>query len=727
MLLNIRFVSIFLGIKKSFPILLLTILFSSIVYSDNLLFVDSNQLNSLPDFGQRIINADEEPQNWLSTGRNYQETRFSPLSIINEKNVEKLGLEWSFDLDTNRGQEATPIVVDGVLYTSSAWSKVQAFDVLSGRLLWQFDPEVPKQTLAKGCCGPVNRGPAYWDGKVYIGTFDGRLIALDAKTGKQIWSTVTVDQSKNYTITGAPRIAKGLVIIGNGGSEFGVRGYVSAYDVNTGEQKWRFYTVPGEPGKPDGAASDVAFAQFAAKTWGGNWWKESGGYGGGTVWDSFAYDSELGLLYVGVGNGAFWDKSYRSPNDLDNLFIASILALRIETGEYVWHYQQTPGDAWDYTSTQHMILTDMEVNGKSRKVIMQAPKNGFFYVLDRVTGELLSAEPYVKLNWASGIDMETGRPKFNPDAFYWKTNKPWLTMPGSIGAHNWHPMSYSLETGLVYIPVQEIAGVYSTDKDFKPQKHRMNFGIESKYFMPPDDKATFDAVKHSLKGYLLAWNPKTQQEVWRAPHSTSWNGGVLSTAGNLVFQGDIDGGFNAYNARTGEKLWSFPTGSAISAAPISYAVNGRQYITIISGWGTSWAGSSGALGLKDGIPRINKSRVLTFALDGKSLLPSPEQTLKRELNPPLRFGTSEQIKAGEKVFHRSCFACHGTRAVASGAAPDLRYSKIVASKDAWNAVVIDGIFAKRGMISFKDTYSVQELENTRAYIVDRAYRKMAKQ
>lgn len=680
------------------------------------------QDNESAAFGQRIIKADQEPQNWLSTGRNYQETRFSPLTDIDGSNVARLGLQWSYDLDTDRGQESTPIVVDGVVYTTSAWSKIQAFDAVTGKLKWQFDPQVPGATLIKACCDAVNRGAAFWNGKVYVGTLDGRLIAVNAATGKQVWSVVTVDQSKNYTITGAPRIVKGRVIIGNGGADLGrVRGYVTAYDAETGAQDWRFYTVPGEPGKPDGAASDKVLAKLAAKTWSGNWWKDSGGGGGGTVWDSMAYDPDLDLLYLGVGNSSYWNKKYRSPGDLDNLFVASIVAIRPETGEYVWHYQETPGDSWDYTATQHMILADINIAGVVRKVLMQAPKNGFFYILDRATGKLLSAKPYVHVNWAKGIDERTGRPIYNPDALYWKTGKPWISMPGSLGAHSWNPMSYSPRTGLVYIPAQEIGGLYETDPAFTPQAKGVNLGIKLTAFAAPDEPKALAAVRKSLKGYLIAWDPKTQKEVWRAPHSGPWNGGVLSTAGDLVFQGDVDGFFNIYDAKSGRKLWSFDTGSAISAAPVTYSVNGRQYVTVLAGWGTVAAQSTGKLGWDSRGARVNKSRVLTFALDGKQALPAREPLPSRTLSPPPRFGSADTIKYGEWAYARTCLNCHGGGAVAAGRAPDLRYSAALGNDDAWKAILIDGALADNGMVSFKEDYTPEQLNAIRAYIVSRAH------
>src|SRR5580658_2782370 len=357
----------------------------------------------------RLAGANLDPEDWLSHGRTYDEQRFSPLSQITTSNVSTLGLAWSLDLDTARGQEATPLVADGVLYSTSAWSKVQAIDAATGRLLWQYDPKVPGETGAKACCDVVNRGVGMWKGRVYVGTLDGRLVALDAKTGKEAWSVVTVDQTKKYTITGAPRIVKGKVLIGNGGAEYGVRGYLSAYDAEDGKLAWRFYTVPGDPSQP----FEAPILKTAAATWKGEYWKLGGG---GTVWDSMAYDPDLELLYIGVGNGSPWNQRLRSPGGGDNLFLSSIVALKPDTGEYVWHFQTTPGESWDYTATQHIILADLAIDGQPRKVLMQAPKNGFFYVLDRVSGKLISAQPFTTLNWAAGVDLQTGRPLTNPAA-----------------------------------------------------------------------------------------------------------------------------------------------------------------------------------------------------------------------------------------------------------------------------------------------------------------------
>lgn len=679
------------------------------------------------DFGERIRNADKEPQNWLSGGRNYDETRFSPLENITTDNVTRLGLAWSYDLDTQKGQEATSLVVDGVLYTTSAWSKLHAFDATTGKLLWQFDPQVPPSTLAKACCDAVNRGPAYWNGKVYVGTLDGRLIAVDAKSGQQVWSTLTVNPAMSYTITGAPRAAEGLIFIGNGGAEMGVRGYISAYDAETGEKRWRFYTVPGEPGKSDGEVSDKVFATFAGATWSGNWWNKSGGFGGGTVWDSMAYDADSGLLYFGVGNASYWNKKHRSPDDKDNLFVASIVAVNAKTGDYAWHYQQTPGDAWDYTSTQQITLATLNIEGADRKVLMQAPKNGFFYVIDRLTGKVISAQNYVPVNWADGIDLQTGRPNIKPEAYYWKTGKTWVSFPSPFGGHNWHSMSYSPQTGLVYIPAQEIPGVYQADNDFRPKPVGLNLGLDMRTLVLPDDKKAVEGIKSSLKGYLLAWDPVAQKEVWRAPHRGPWNGGVLSTSGNLVFQGDVDGVLNAYNAQTGALLWQFDTGNMISAAPMTYAVNGRQYITVLSGFGTAWSKLAGQLAWDDVGPGQNKSRVLTFALDGDKTLPVIERTLPQLALMPEQFGTPAMIQAGEKLYHHTCFGCHGAGAMAESLSPpDLRYSGFVHSAEAWKSVVLDGVLSERGMVSFRENFSEEEAQQIRAYVIDRAQKTLGK-
>lgn len=668
-------------------------------------------------FGARIVNADAEPGNWLSHGRNYQETRNSPLDQINTDNVGDLKLAWYEDLDTSRGQEATPIVVDGVMYTTSAWSKVQAFDGVTGKLLWQFDPKVPGEAAVKGCCDVVNRGVAYWGGKVFVGTFDGRLIAIDAKTGKQVWSKVTVDQKKLYTITGAPRVVKGRVLIGNGGAEFGVRGYITAFDADSGKQLWRFYTVPPKPGTKDNAPSDAVFASGAAKTWAGEWWNNGGG--GGTVWDSMSYDPDLDLLYVGVGNGSYWAKADRSPGDGDDLFVGSILALRPETGEYVWHYQATPGDQWDYTSTAHMILADIQIDGKKRKVLMQAPKNGFFFVIDRTNGKLISAEPYTVVNWAKGYNLETGRPDINPDADYSRTGKLWAGMPGALGGHDWQPMAFNPGTGLVYIPEQRLGFPYVLNPGFKPEPLGVNLGVDLTALSAPD-AATAKKIRASVKGSLVAWDPVTQKKVWSVPHAGMWNGGVLSTSGGLIFQGDGSGQLSAYDAANGKKLWSFDAQTGIVAPPVSWSKDGKQYISIVVGWGGAAPLLIGGLSHIDGKPVVNRSRVLTFSLDGKATLPKADPVTPQPFAAPEQFADAKTIALGKKTYFGACVSCHGPDAVSGGIAPDLRRSYSITDKDTWMMIVKDGALKDNGMVSFAPNYSPAELDAIRAYVIEQS-------
>lgn len=673
-------------------------------------------------FGTRIVRADAEPGNWLSTGRGYDETRYSSLNGINVGNVGRLRLAWSHDLDTDRGQEATPLAVDGVVYTTSAWSKVQAFDAASGRLLWQYDPEVPGAAAVKACCDVVNRGAAYWAGMVYVGTIDGRLIAIDAKRGTRLWSVQTTDPASNNTITGAPRIVKGRVIIGNGGAELGARGYVTAYDTRTGAKVWRFYIVPGDPAKPDGEISDEPLRTLAGRTWAGRWWThEEGGGGGGTAWDSMAYDPDLDLLYVGTGNASYWNKAYRSPGDGDNLFVASVLALRPETGEYVWHYQETPGDEWDYTSTQNMILATIPVAGVPRKVLMHAPKNGYFYVLDRATGQVLSAKPYIPLTWSSGLDPRSCRPRIVPAARYDRTGKLWVAMPGGIGGHNWQPMSFSSRTGLVYIPAQEIPGAYKSDPAFVRRSVGTNIGNDLNLLELPKDAAVRAAALKLPKAYLMAWDPVRQAAVWRAPNPGMVNGGVLSTGGGLVFQGDNDGHFNAYGDSDGRKLWSFDAQSAIMAAPITFQAGGRQYVTVLAGFGGAVALIGGEAAWRNGAPRRNVSRVLTFALDGAApALPPLSEPVTAKPPPPAATGNAVSIAAGRMRYLNTCVVCHGANAVSAGLLPDLRHSSAIADSRSFHSVVGEGALASRGMAGFAANYSPREIEDIRAYLVSRA-------
>ncbi|MEO8313710.1 MAG: PQQ-dependent dehydrogenase, methanol/ethanol family [Pseudomonadota bacterium] len=676
------------------------------------LIVVPSQSAELNGSGARIIRANDDPGAWLSHGRTYSEERYSPLTSIDRKTVGRLGLAWVADFDTNRGQEATPLIVDGVMYTSTAWSKVYALDAATGRVLWKYDPKVPGETGVKACCDVVNRGVAYWEGRIFVGTLDGRLIALDARTGARRWSVMTVDAQKPYTITGAPRVVKGKVLIGNGGAEFGVRGYVSAYDARSGALAWRFYTVPGDPSKPQ----ENPILESAAKTWKGEWWK---GGGGGTVWDSMAYDPELDLLYIGVGNGSPWNQNLRSPGGGDNLFLSSIVALRPDTGDYVWHYQTTPGEMWDYTATNHIVLADLTIGGVERKVLMQAPKNGFFYVLDRATGALLSANPYAPVNWASGVDMKTGRPIMNPDANYAVTGKPWVGMPGPLGAHSWHPMSYSSKTGLVYIPSFELGFAYVPDVDFSRKSMAVNLGIEMRATALPDDAKERADIIAGVRGHLIAWDPVKQMKVWDVAHASAWNGGVLSTAGDLVFQGDATGSFSAYDAQSGEKLWSFPAGEGIVAPPVSYSVKGEQYVAVAVGWGGIFPLLTGEIAHK-GSQTGGNGRLIAFKLDGKAQLRSLSSRNRTLSKPAAPMGDAKSIDAGFGLYHRYCSGCHGGRAISGGVLPDLRMSAFLSGERVWAGVVLNGALKGNGMAGFGTELSAADSEAIRSYVIDRA-------
>ncbi|MGB5269497.1 MAG: PQQ-dependent dehydrogenase, methanol/ethanol family, partial [Eudoraea sp.] len=528
---------------------------------------------------QRILAARDNPEEWLTYGGTYEEERHSLLTQVNRDTVKDLGVAWTYELSTARGVEATPIVVDGVMYVTSAWSVVHALDARTGTEKWVYDPAVDRAVGVKACCDVVNRGVAVYDGRVYVGVIDGRLEALDAATGEVVWSTVTVDQSKPYTITGAPRVYNGKVLIGNGGAELGVRGYLSAYNAATGELAWRFYTVPNPEKLPDETASDPALATVANRTWGdrGAWVTDGGG---GTVWDSIVYDPVNDQVIFGVGNGSPWNREVRDPDGGDNLFLSSIVAVDAETGAYRWHFQTTPGDNWDYTATQTIIVGELPLGagGEPRRVVMQAPKNGFFYVLDAKDGEFLSAQAFVPMTWATGVD-EFGRPIEVPEARY--GSKAVFVNPGPLGAHNWHPMAFNPQLDLAYIPAQEIPRNYAYDPRMETDPISWNTGVDFAVEVPAEPPpGTMKALRATLKGRLIAWDPVAQEPRWTVEHENAWNGGVLSTAGGLVFQGQLSGEFVAYDAATGDALWSESVKSGAASGPGTYAIDGEQYVTI---------------------------------------------------------------------------------------------------------------------------------------------------
>jgi alcohol dehydrogenase (cytochrome c)/quinohemoprotein ethanol dehydrogenase len=568
---------------------------------------------------------------------------------------------------------------------------------------------VPRKTLIKVCCDAVNRGVAVWRGKVYVGTIDGRLIGLNAADGKPLWSVQTVDPDKPYTITSAPRAVDDKIVIGNSGSEYGVRGYISAYDAATGKLAWRFYTVPGDPSKP----FEAPILKQAAKTWHGKWWKEGVC---GTVWSPISYDPDLDLLYFGTANGTEWDQKHRSPGGGDNWFLASIVALKAKTGEYAWHYQVVPGDVWDYDATQNMILADLTIDGNLRKVLMQASKDGFYYVIDRATGKLISAKNFVPVTWAIGIDLRTGRPVENPTARYDVMGEQVTLSPSANGGHNWQPMAFNPKTRLVYIPANQESFSFAPDEHYKASAVGFNLGIDlTAMTIPRGGDARRDALAKE-KGFLLAWDPVAQQEVWRAPHDSPANGGVLTTAGNLVFQGTATGDFTAYRADTGEKIWSVPVQTGVIAGPMSYRVNGEQYVALLAGWGGNYALFGG--GLPANYQR-NISRVLTFKLDGKASLPPLSAQKPAVLDPPPQTAGDKVVARGRHLYGRYCMVCHGVDAISGGLVPDLRYSGLLGNPG-WFNVVLGGALQDQGMVSFAKALSHDQAAAIRAYVIGEA-------
>jgi quinohemoprotein ethanol dehydrogenase len=674
---------------------------------------------------RRILDADREPGSWLTHGRTYSEQRFSPLTTLTPESVSRLGLAWSYELRTTRGAEATPLVVDGVMYVTSSWSLVYALDAKTGKELWVYDPEVDKALGARACCDVVNRGVAFYGGRVYVGAIDGRLIALDARTGALVWQTWTVDRTQPYTITGAPRAANGLVFIGNGGAEYGVRGHVSAYDAKTGEQRWRFYTVPGEPSKmPEQAASD-SIMSVAAATWTGEWWKLGGG---GTVYDAIVFDEEFNQLLIGVGNGSPWNQQIRSPRGGDNLFLASIVAVDASSGIYKWHYQTAPGETWDYNATQPIVLADLTIDGAVRKVAMQAPKNGFFYVIDRRDGRLISAKPFVPMyptaetpkgmpiSWAYGVDQTTGRPLENPEARYLKASA--VIRPGPQGAHNWHPMSFSPLTGFVYLPTQELPFEFRTESPFTVRSGLWNTGVSRRPLS--DDPAVRSAIKKAVSGALVAWDPVAQKEVWRSPRRGPWNGGTLATAGGIVFQGTVDGQFLAMDAGSGKELWSYDNQAATLAGPISYQIDGEQYVAVLAGNGSVFYLTASYLAPTEVGPV--KGRVYVFKIGGNAPKPVLDRVPAANRAPPTIPITPEQYTRGAQLYSQFCVTCHGAGVIAGGAVPDLRRSPRLHDSVVWTRIVHKGELNGRGMPGFWEQLTPSDAELIRAYVARQAAR-----
>jgi quinohemoprotein ethanol dehydrogenase len=649
-------------------------------------------LNATRLIDARQINDPKRAQDWLSHGRTWSEQRFSPLDQISTRNVSDLGLAWSLDLPSKGTLEATPLVSNGIVYTTGSWGVVFAVDARNGKLIWSYDPQAQMRS-AEAIVWDRHRGVALWKGKVYVAVADGRLIALDAVTGKKLWEAQTFDRSIPYGSTGAPRVFDGRVIIGMSGGDIGTRGYASAYDAETGKLLWRFYAVPGDPAQ---GFESKAMA-MAAKTWTGEWWKYGGG---GNPWNAFSYDPKLKLVYLALGNGGPSRQDQRSPGGGDNLFLASIVAVKVDTGEYVWHYQTTPGEVWDYDSCMDMVLADIKLNGRIRQVLLHAPKNGFFYVIDRRNGELLSAKNYVRVTWADHIDMTTGRPVEYAGARM--EDGPVEIEPGFSGAHSWHPMSFSPQTKLVYIPYLD-AGATVSRPD--PKDWKFSQGVFDMPIIQP--------ARNPSSGGLLAWDPVNQREAWRVVLASKYIGGTATTAGGLVFAGTGDGRLLAFDAFTGQQLWEAPANNAVMGGPAVFSIDGVEYVAVMAGIGGGF--SQNPTLLSRGYRYGEGRRLLAFRLGGQAQL--PPMPLPLPLPAPRPVSSDPAVQRGAALFGPHCGSCHGPNAVNSGGAPDLRRSPMI---EALPAVLLEGALVSQGMPSFKKYLRVQDVDDLRAYLKDRA-------
>jgi quinohemoprotein ethanol dehydrogenase len=635
---------------------------------------------------------------WTQYGGNPDEQRYSKLNQVTADNVGQLGLAWYADIPERGGYQSTPLVIDGVLYMTAPWSNLYAFDAKSGKQLWKVDPQAPREIAATSiCCNISNRGAAYADGKIIWGTIDGRLMAVNARTGQKAWEARVADPKLQYSITGAPRIGDGLVFIGVGGGEFYTRGFLVAYDVKTGKRVWKFYTVPGDPSKgPDGEASDNVMP-MAAKTWHGKWWEKGGG---GSTWDGIVYDRQSDLVIFGTGNGIPWPAQLRSPGGGDNLFTSSIVALHAKTGKYKWHYQATPMDGFDFDNTAPLTMADLMVNGHREHVVMQAPKNGVLYVIEAATGKVVSADPYVpKINWALGFDKaHNWKPILNPEANYGKTGKGFWVLPAP--AHVWYPQSFNPQTGLIYVPTRRGVSSFYAEEGGRILGNQM---VDVAMGHPPEGKRP---EVENPGAYLLAWDPVARKAAWEQREG-SGNAGTLTTAGNLVFQGAPGKKLAAFRADTGEKVWAVDTQGNVVPGPVTYSIDGEQYIAAISSASTGFAAAAG------------KNRLLVYKLNGAVQLPPAPPPVQQVLNPPEDFGDEAMHARGRDLYERDCTGCHEGGRLFSGF-PDLNYTVALNNPDLFKAIVVDGALAESGMISFKNSLEAEDAEAIRSFLTARA-------
>jgi quinohemoprotein ethanol dehydrogenase len=677
---------------------------------------------------ERLARAAEQPGQWLTGGGGPDEAYFSRLTQINADNVRALGFAWDYRLGTARGLEATPVVVDGTLFTTGNWGRVYALDAATGRERWTFVPNVDPQWSRFACCDVVNRGLAVWQGAVYVGALDGWLYALDAATGRILWRVDTLigrAQRLPYTSTGAPLLAGQAVVIGNGGGDFaGVRGYVSAYELKTGSLLWRFFTVPRNPTE---GPQDQPHLAAAVKTWDRRHRWEAGS--GGTVWDGMAYDSALDLVYVGTGNGSPYDIREGGRRGGDDLYTAAIVAINAKDGSLAWYYQTTPADRWDFDADAKFVLADLTLGGRPRQVLMQANKNGFYYVLDRATGEVLSAQPYAFVNWTRGIDPVTHRPRPSPAADY--KSGPKLIFPGMSGAHNWQPMAFDSRAGIAYIPALEAPMVY-IDTDRRPAGL-----VEGMFTVPGITPEGYDprALKNLMgplpelvslakgigapavsRGALRAFDVVRGRILWEQLSPTSWDGGVLATAGKLVFQGDALGQLSIYAADSGQLLHRVDLGTSVMAAPMSYSVGGQQFVALMAGYG----GGNLAVPLLPESAAVrygNAGRIIALKLNGGPI-PKPRALEDPPFpEPPPRPAAGPALAAGEILYNRYCSRCH---IFARSVLPDLR-RMAPATHRLFYDIVLGGVYGAKGMARWDDVLSRADVEAIHAYLIDQAW------
>jgi quinohemoprotein ethanol dehydrogenase len=658
----------------------------------------------------RLNKGTEDTALWGTYGGSYNEQRFSPLTKINDTNIKQLGLAFFADYDSNLMNHGSPLYADGVLYVSTSRNHLYAFDARDGKRLWNYAPaQVPHQNL-----GNVNKGIAMWNGKIYMGTLDGRLVAIDAKTGKPRWEANTIPAElvgsanlTKYSVSMAPRAAKGKIFVGASGGEFGSRGFIAAYDAESGKEVWRFWTVPGDPAKGyEAAPQQKAILAVAAATWGTAYWEYTGG--GGAVWDAVVYDPVTDLLYFGTGQPSPWNAAVRGEKIGDALFTNSIVAVKPDTGEYVWHYQATPGDSWDYDNVSPMMTADLTFNGVKKHVIIQPSKNGMLYVVEAATGKLISGDAFTVVNWNTGIDLKTGRP-IEVKAARFET-APWNVAPGPPGGHTWHPNAFSPITNLIYIPTWENYGINSPQTvapGTTPALISMHRGAAPAGLQPNSNSQDV--------GWLQAWDPVTRKMVWETPKNRRATSGAMATAGNLVFMGNSGGKqLAAYNAKTGEKLWEFDAQTDVYAGPITYELDGVQYIAASVGGNASGDYFAPSYG-----------RMLVFKVGGTAKLPANAPYVARTLNPPALTAAAAVVDHGKTLYADHCSLCHGANAAPGGgrggnAAPDLGTSPFIQSQAAFDTIVLQGQRVDKGMASFRDKLKPEDSAAVRAYVVSRA-------